>query len=161
MARYVMRQRWLALADRFVIRDDQGRDAFRVDGRIFSIGDRLTMSTPDGTPVCEIDQRVLSWGPTYEILRGGRVVAQVRKKLFTFFRAQFTVDVPGPDDPVAQGDFLEHEYEFRRGDRVIAQVSKRWFAWTDTYGIDVADGEDDVLVLAAAVVIDCCLHDEE
>lgn len=159
MTRYVMQQKWLSLRDRFVIRDESGRDAFHVVGRILSIGDRLTMATPDGAPVCEIDQRVLSWGPTYEILRDGRVVAQVRRKLFTLFRARFTLDVPGPDDPVATGDFLDHEYRIERGGRAIAHVSKRWFAWTDTYGVEIAPGEDDVLLLASVVVIDLCLHD--
>jgi uncharacterized protein YxjI len=37
-------------------------------------------------------------------------------------------------------------------------VSKRWFAFTDTYGIDVADDEDQVLILASAVVVDQACH---
>ena len=85
----------------------------------------------------------------------------MQKELFSFFRHRFTVDVPGPDDLEAQGDFIDHEYEFRRGDRAVALVSKRWFSWTDTYGVDVADGEDDVLVLASAVVIDLVCHADE
>src|SRR4029450_11207694 len=111
-----------------------------------------------GNELAFVAQRMLSWGPTYEITRGDEVLAVVKKHLFTFFRATFTVDVPGPDDLEATGDFLDHEYEFRRGDEVVATVSKRWFTWTDTYGIDVAPGEDDVLVLASAVVIDLCCH---
>jgi len=30
-----------------------------------------------------------------------------------------------------------------------------------TYGIEIADGEDDVVVLCAAIVIDQVLHDEK
>ena len=48
---------------------------------------------------------------------------------------------------------------FERGGEVVAHVSKRWFNWTDTYGIEI-DGEDDVLVLASAVVIDMVCHQE-
>ena len=44
------------------------------------------------------------------------------------------------------------------GERVVATASKRWFAWTDTYGVDVEKGEDDVLLLAAVVVIDQACH---
>ena len=54
---------------------------------------------------------------------------------------------------------MDHEYAFRRGDRVVATVSKRWFSWSDTYGIDIAEGEDDVLILASAVVIDQICHE--
>ena len=36
--RYVMRQKWLSWGDDFVIRDEDGRDVFYVDGKAFSIG---------------------------------------------------------------------------------------------------------------------------
>jgi len=42
----------------------------------------------------------------------------------------------------------------------VATVSKRWFSWTDTYGVEIADGEEDVLILATAVVIDMVCHQE-
>jgi uncharacterized protein YxjI len=60
----------------------------------------------------------------------------------------------------AEGDFLGHEFELKRGGRTVARVSKQWLSWTDTYGIDVADGEDVVLILASAVVIDVVTHDK-
>jgi uncharacterized protein YxjI len=43
----------------------------------------------------------------------------------------------------------------------VAQVSKRWFTLRDTYGIDVAEGEDDGLMLAIAVAIDEMAHDPD
>ena len=156
--RYVMRQKLLALGDDFTIRDAEGRDAFLVDGKAFSLGDRLSFRNAAGEELARIRQKLLAWGPTYEVFRGDALVAVVRKALFALFHHRFTVDVPGPDDLEATGDFLDHEYEFRRGDRVVATVSKRWFSWTDTYGIDVAEGEDDVLVLASAVVVDLACH---
>ena len=39
-------------------------------------------------------------------------------------------------------------------------MSKRWFSLTDSYGVDIAEGEDDVLILASAVVIDMVCHQE-
>jgi len=60
----------------------------------------------------------------------------------------------------AQGDFLDHEYTFERHGEEVAAVSKRWFSWTDTYGVDIAKGDDDVLILASAVVIDMVCHQE-
>ena len=82
----------------------------------------------------------------------------MKKSLFTFIHCKFTVDVPGPDDLEAAGNFLDHEYSFSRGGRPVANVSKRWFSWTDTYGVEIADGEDDVLILASTVVIDMVCH---
>ena len=52
------------------------------------------------------------------------------------------------------GDFWDHEYQFVRSGRTVAHVSKEFFSWSDTYGVDIADGEDDITILATAVVID-------
>lgn len=158
--RYVMKEKILSWGDDFKIRDESGRDAFFVDGQVFSFGNKLSFQDMNGNELAFIDQKLLSWGPTYEIFRGGRQIAVVKKKLFTLMRARFTVDVPGPDDLEAQGSFLEHEYTFTRHGREVAAVSKRWFSWSDTYGIDIAPGEDDVLILATAVVIDLVMHDD-
>jgi uncharacterized protein YxjI len=156
--RYVMRQKLLALGEDFQIRDEAGREVYFVDGRALSLGDKLSFRDAGGNELAFISQRLMAWGPTYEIRRDGRLAAVVKKKLFTLFHHRFTVDVPGPDDLEAEGDFTGHEYEFRRGGRAVAVVSKRWFSWTDTYGIEVAEGEDDVLILASAVVVDLAIH---
>jgi uncharacterized protein YxjI len=156
--RYVLKQKFWSWGDDFRIQDADGKDAFFVDGRAFSWGDKLSFQDMEKNELAFIRQKLLAWGPTYEIEVHGRLVAVVKKKLFTLLRCKFTVDVPGPDDLEAQGSFLDHEYTFERRGREVAQVSKRWFSWTDTYGVDIVSGEDDVLILATAVVIDMVCH---
>lgn len=157
--RYIMRQKWLSLGDDFFIQDEAGRNVFLVDGKAFSFGDQLSFQDLSGNELAFIKQRLLSWGPTYEIHQGGQLRAVVTKELFSLFNCRFAVDMPGPDDLTAEGDFLDHEYGFNRGDGQVATVSKQWFAWTDTYGVEVKEGEDDLLILAASVVIDMSCHD--
>ena len=159
--RYLMRERILSWGDDFTIRDADGRDVYYIDGKVFSFGDKLSLQDMNGNELARIDQKLLSFGPQYDIERGGKTVATVKKHLFTFFRHKFTVDVPGPDDLEAQGSFLDHEYTFQRQGREVARVSKRWFSFSDSYGIDINDGEDDVLILAAAVVIDLVSHPDK
>ena len=159
--RYVMREKLLSWGDDFYIKDESGRDAYFVDGKAFSFGDQLSFQDLQGNELAFIKQKLFAWGKTYEIVRGGRVVAVVKRELFTLFRHRFTVDVPGPDDLEAQGSFTEHEYTFSRGDDVVATVSKRWFSWSDTYGVEIAEGEDPVLILASAVVIDQACHPDD
>lgn len=159
--RYIMRERILSWGDDFTIKDADGRNVYYVDGKVFSFGDKLSFKDMEGTELALIDQKLLSIGPRYEIIRDGRTVAVVKKHLFTPFRARFTVDVPGPDDLEARGNFLDHEYAFERDGREVARVSKRWFRLSDTYGIDIDPGEDDVLILASAVVIDLVSHPDD
>lgn len=152
--RYLMKQKLFSLGGAFHVKNDQEQDVFLVEGAVFSFGHQLTFRDMAGNELAYIKQKLLSWGPTYEIYRGGQLFAVVKKQLFTFFRHVFTVDVPGPDDLIAEGDFWNLEFTFRRGDRAIAVVSRQWFTWTDTYGVEIADNEDDVLILASAIVID-------
>ena len=158
--RYVMRQKLLSLADNFTIKNEQEQDVFLVKGKLFSFGDKLSFQDLAGNELVFIDQRLLNWSPTYELWRQAELLAVVKRELFSFIHHRFTVDVPGPNDLEAEGDFLDHEYTIMRGGSVVATVSKRWFSWADTYGIEVADGEDDVLLLATAVVVDMVCHDD-
>ena len=157
--RYRIRQRLLSWGNDFTIQDADENDVFFVDGRAFSLGNKLSFQDMSGRELAFIKQRLLSWGPTYEIERGGEIFATVKKELFTFFKTKFEVDVPGPNDYRVEGNFLDYEYTFtRQKDGVVANVSKQWFSWADTYGVDIKDGEDDVVILATAVVIDQVCH---
>lgn len=157
--KYVMKQKWLSLTDSYVIRNEMNQEVYQVVGELFTLGHRLSFQDMAGNEFAQIRQKLLSWGPTYELYHAEQLIAVIKKQLFTFFNCRFTVDVEGPDDLEASGDFLDHEYTFTRGGTQIARVSKQWFTWTDTYGVDIADGQNDGLILASAVVIDLCCHD--
>jgi len=159
--RYTMKQKLFSWGDDFTIKNEAGEDVFFVDGKAFSFGDKLSFQDMEKNELAFIRQKLLAWGPTYEITRGGVVAAVVKKHLFTLLRRKFTVDVPGPDDLEAQGSFLDMEYTFTRAGQTIAEVSKRWFAYTDTYGVDIHEGGDDVLILASTVVVDMVCHGDQ
>jgi uncharacterized protein YxjI len=157
----MMRERILSWGDDFTIKDADGNSRYYIDGKVFSFGDKLSIKDMEGNELAKIDQKLLSLGPQYDIIRGGETIAVVKKHLFTLFRARFTVDVPGPHDLEARGNFLDHEYTFERDGREVARVSKKWFRLSDTYAVDVGEGEDDLLILASAVVIDLASHPDE
>ncbi len=156
-----MRQKLLAFGDDYTIKDENGTDRYFVDGKAFSIGDKLSFQDMAGNELARIEQKLLTLRTSYRIYKDGKLAATVKKKRFTLFRDAFVLDDAAPGDLDAQGDFLDREYTFTRDGRTVATVSKRFFSWTDTYGVDVADGEDDVLILAATVVIDQCSHDDD
>ena len=158
--RYVMKEKLFSWGDDYTIHDEQGRDVFFVDGKALSFGDQLSFQDMHGNELAFIKEKVFTWGKTFEIYRNGKLAAVVNKELFTLFKCRFTVDVPGPGDLEAHGDFLDYEYKFTRGEETVAAVSKKWFSWADTYGVDIADGEDAVLILASVVVVDQACHSD-
>jgi uncharacterized protein YxjI len=157
---YRIKEAFWSWGNDFAITDEAGSPRFRVDGKAFSWGDKLSFQTTDGQELAFINQKLLSWKPRYRIERDGQVVAEVVKE-FTWLKKKFTLDIPGPNDYVIDGSFWEHEFTFTRLGRSAARVSKAYWSWTDSYGVDVADGEDDVLILCACIVIDQVLHDEQ
>lgn len=159
--RYVMKEKMLSLGDDFKVKDAEGTDRYYVDGKAFSIGDKLIIQDMSGNELARIEQKLLSLGTKYRILRDGKPVASIRKKRFTLFREVFDVEDAAPGDLDATGDFFDHEYQFTRDGAQVAAVSKTFFSWRDTYGIDIAEGEDAVLIIACAVVIDLCSHDDD
>ena len=98
--------------------------------------------------------------PRYEIYRQGAKFADIKKN-FNWFKSKFTLDVPGPNDYTINGSFLEHDFTFERGGTIVATVSKKHWSWTDHYGIDIIDGEDDICILATCVVIDLVCHEDD
>jgi uncharacterized protein YxjI len=58
------------------------------------------------------------------------------------------------------GSLLEHEFTITRGDQLVATVSKQWISLTNTYGVDIAPGEDDVLILCSILALDLALDQE-
>jgi uncharacterized protein YxjI len=151
--RYQMKQKLWAMGDDFTIKDADSNDIFLVDGKAFSVGDKLSFQDMAGNELAYISQKLLSFKKHYDIYRGTQLFAQVIKEL-TFFKDKYTVDIPGPNDYEVKGNFCDHEYQFVRQGQEVAHVSQAFFTWSDTYGIDIIAGEDDITILATAVVID-------
>ena len=152
--RYVIRERFFRLGEDSDITDEAGRPVLHVDGKVLSLRDTLVLRDPGGQEVARVQRRLLALRPTYEITAGGRELAEMRKHFFTPFTDRFTIDVPGPDDLELRGSLLDHEFSIQRGGRTVATVSKRWFALRDTYGVEVAEGEDPLLLLACVLALD-------
>jgi len=159
--RYVMKQKLFSFTDDYKITDADGKDAYNVDGKLLSLGKNLSFQDMEQRELAHIQQKLLNWGPTFEITHDGELVAVVKKELFTFFHCVFHVDEPGHDSLTAEGNFNDHEYVFTRAGQQVASVSKQWFTFADTYGVEVEGDEDPVLILACTVVIDEACHGDQ
>ena len=69
-------------------------------------------------------------------------------------RDRFKVEVDGGDDLKVHGNIVDHEYEIEHDGDQIAKVSKKWFRVRDTYGVEVAPGQDVALILSITVAVD-------
>jgi uncharacterized protein YxjI len=161
--KYSLKQAWFNLDNGFTIIDEKGREAFRVAGRAAmgtppAPGEKLSFRDRDDTELAFISTKLLSSGPAYEIYHGDDLQAVVKRDALTGKICQFRAEGPSPDDLHAEGNFSGREYTFTREGKPVGRVSKGFFATNGTYGVEVGRGEDEVLLLASAVVIDLCCH---
>jgi uncharacterized protein YxjI len=159
--KYQMREQIFAIGDDYWIETDTGQPAFKVDGKALCIRKTLVLETPGGDEVLRVQKKLLSIRNSMEIERDGNTVATVKKALLNPLRERFSIDVEDGEDMEAEGNIVDHEYEIDRGGDKVAQVSKRWLRMRDTYGIEVADQQDDALILAITVCIDQMSHNVE
>jgi uncharacterized protein YxjI len=153
--KYRMREKLFAIGDDFWIEDENGDRAFKVDGKALRIRKTLVLEDPSGAELFTVQEKKLHIRDTMEIERDGKTAARVKKALITPLRERFSIEVEGAEDLEAKGNIVDHEYKIERDGKRVAEVSKRWFRVRDTYGIEMAPGEeDDALILAATVCID-------
>ena len=109
----------------------------------------------------KIQERMLHVRDTMEIEdRDGNRVATVKKALITPLRDRWVVNLADGPDLEVKGSILDHEYTIEDGRTKVAEVSKKWFRVADTYGVEVAPGQDPVVILAITAVLDTMAHPE-
>jgi uncharacterized protein YxjI len=151
---YQMREKMFAIGDDYWIETGVGRRAFKVDGKALRVRDTLIIEDPDGRALYKIQEKKVRIRDTMEIEDDSGTVATVKKAMITPLRDRLSVNVRGGADLDVQGNIVDHEYTIERGHEKVAEVSKRWFRVRDTYGIEVAPGQDASLVIAITVCID-------
>ena len=156
---YKIRQKIFSLGDKFTIKDEMDRDVFFVKSRLLSFGNKLRIFDLNENEVCYIEQQLFKLMPQYNIYINGERIATIKKK-FTLFKNDFEI-LSNKANYYVEGNIIAHEFRIFNDRKLIGQVSKKFFSLTDTYGVEVDDEEDQVLVLALVIVIDMVCHDND
>jgi uncharacterized protein YxjI len=153
--RYQMRQKLVSIGDDFWIENDRGERIYKVDGKALRIRQTLIFEDPQGHELAKIQEKMLRIKDTMEIEGpNGETLATVKKALITPLRDRWVVKVGDGPDMDIQGNILDHEYTIEVGRDKVAEISKKWFRIADTYGVEVAPGQNDLVILAATVAVD-------
>ena len=157
---YQMREKLLSIGDDSWIENEAGERVFKVDGKALRVRKTLVFEDTHGNELCKIQERMLRVKDSMEIEGpDGERMAMVKKAMITPLRERWVVKVEDGPDLDVQGNVLDHEYEIEQDGAKIAEISKKWFRVRDTYGVEIAQGHDDIVVLAVATAIDAMAHD--
>jgi len=156
---YQMREKMFSIGDDYWIENGAGQRVVKVDGKALRVRDTLVLEDPSGNELYKVQEKKARVRDTMDVERGDDTVATIKKALVSPVHDRFSIDVHGGGDLEAKGNIVDHEYTIERDGDHVAEVSKRWFRVRDTYGIEIAPGEDVALVLAITVCIDRMTHD--
>ncbi|MBI3169330.1 MAG: LURP-one-related family protein [Chloroflexi bacterium] len=161
ITRYKIRQNLISIGDDFWIENEEGKNVFKVDGKVLRIRKTLVFEDAKGKKLAQIQERLLTIKDTMVVEDAdGNNMATIKKALITPFRDRWDVKVKNGPDLDVQGDFLAHEYSIKDGRNKVAEVSKKWLRITDTYGVEVEAGQNDILILAIAIAIDIMVDED-
>ena len=149
---FQMREKIFAIGDDYWIEDADGNRAFKVDGKALRFRDTFILEDAHGNEVSKIQEKKLSLRDKMTI-ESGTTRATVHKRLIGI-RDHYVIEVEGGDDLEAHGNIVDHEYEIERDGEQIAKISKKWFRLRDTYGVQLAQGQDVPLILSVSVCVD-------
>ena len=161
MARYLVREKIFAIGDDFWITDADGNQVFLVDGKALRLRQTFELKDTYGAVLTTVRRKLVAIRDTMEIEHDGQVVATVHKSVFSPLHHRAAIDLADGGRLEAVGNIIGKDFEIRDGHRVLARVSRAWFRVRDTYGVDVADGENDALMICVAVCLDRIHADEE
>jgi uncharacterized protein YxjI len=160
--RYKIRQNLISIGDDFWIENEEGKKVFKVDGKVLRIRKTLVFEDTKGKKLAQIQERLLAIKDTMVVEDAdGKDLAVIKKALIAPFRDRWDVKVKNGPDLDVQGNILDHEYSIKQGRDKVAEISKKWFRLTDTYGVEIDPGQNDILILAVAIAIDIMAHPDE
>lgn len=157
---YFVKQKVWAVPDKFIIKNEYEEPVFYVKGKLFTFGKRLSFRDLEGNELVGIKQKVISLLPRYRIYRDNKLYASVKKKL-TLLKDKYIIDVPGPDDYLVAGNIFKTDYVIKRRGQNVAFITKKLCSIPDIYRVEIAAGEDDILLLAFTLVVDMVIQNEE
>jgi uncharacterized protein YxjI len=158
--RYLVRERLFSIKDDFWVTDEAGSRVFFVDAKVLSLRHALDLRDSSGLTLATIKHKLLTFTDAMEIEHDGAVVATVHKAVFSPLHHRAVIDLADGGRLEAVGNLIDKDFEIRDGHRVLARISRAWFRIRDTYGVEIAPGENNALMIAIAVCLDR-IHAEE
>ncbi|MBO0802875.1 MAG: LURP-one-related family protein [Nocardiopsaceae bacterium] len=154
--RYLVRERIFSIGNDFWIEDEQRNRPFYVDGKALSLREACELRDANGNLLTRIHKKLLAIRDTMTIEGAdGQDLAKVRPAFFSPIRHRYEVDLADGQRLEALGSFTDKNWELTSADgQVVGRVSRHWFRIRDTYGVEVAPGVSDPLVISIAVCID-------
>lgn len=152
--RYIIRERFFRMGEDNDILDENQQPIYQVDGKVLTLHDLMIVNDMSGTEVARVQRKLLSLMSHYEVQFPGEAeLTTVHQRFSGPFHPKWTISQPGHPDLTMTGNFFGHDFEIENGG-TVATISKAWISLTDAYGVDIAEGQNDLLILCSVLALE-------
>jgi uncharacterized protein YxjI len=150
-----MSQRMANMVDGYTILDDRGARVFNVAVNDLQAPGALVFCDMNGDELCKIRFQLIRLKNTLEIEDArGVTVAFVQKVTQSPTGDRYVAKIDDGPDLDISGNIPDYEFHIMAGPNAVANISRRWFIARDSYGVEIAADQNDVLILATTVCIE-------
>lgn len=150
MIHLYMKQQFVSMQERIIIKDESGKDCYLLIGKWGNVGDGLYLYKIDGTLVAEAKQTLLSILPKFDLYLADQNVGSLSKHYgskMPFFKVSKL-------HWLVTGDFYNHHYQIKKGHQLIMTMEKSYLPTGDFYALSIEDPKDAAICLCIAVILD-------
>jgi uncharacterized protein YxjI len=152
--RYQVREKIFRLGEDNDILNEAGQPVLQVDGKVLTLHGLMLVNDLAGTEVGRVSRKLVSLLATYDITLAGGVNAEVHQRFSGPFHPKWTISVAAGADLEMTGNFSSHDFVITGNGQTVATVSKAWISLADSYGVDIADGQNDLLILCSVLALE-------
>ena len=158
MKRYIFKEKFFKITDKYWIKDEDGKDSFYLDQDFTFMGYRAAVYGPDRQRLFRIEKKILSLLPKFFVNFEDGSEMLVNKR-FTLLRKSIDVDTDFGTINL-KGSVWDYNFIISLDGQKIGEVSRKFISLTDQYALTVYD-EDYTLAMIALVICLNKIHDDE
>ena len=158
MKRYIFKEKFLKITDKYWIKDEDDSNAFYLDQDFTFIGYRATVFGPDKERLFRIEKKIISLLPKFfvDFEDGSKMTVNQR---FTLLRKSIDVDTDFGTINL-KGSIFDYNFTITLNGEIIGEVNRKFISLTDHYVLTVLN-EDYTLAMIALVICLNKIHDDE
>lgn len=156
MKELYIKQKVFSLNEKFNVKNEKEEDVYFVEGSFMKIPKTFSVKGQTNDEVARITKKTFTFLPKFLVEVGGQEIVTIKKE-FSFFKARYTMDLPGME---VEGNWLDMEFQVYQHGELIGEVSKEWFSWGDSYKLQILKEDMETLLLALVIAIDCVKADQ-
>ena len=142
-------EKLFSIQRKFYVKDDADMDVYEITSKVFSLGDKTTITDMQGNKVAYIEQEIFHLTPNYNVYINDELSFKIVKKLQLLKN-----DYELSNGYRVEGNFMMLDFAIYDDNNIqIGSISRAFISLGDKYEINIYDTNKIEIVLAIIVAI--------